>query len=102
MLRMFSLPNVEIDSGGVAKALSSTSVIAASISLQADFNNVGRVSVGGPDVGVDEGIQLAPGDSCVIEFPASARFSDEFDLSTIYINSASAGDLVRVVYIKRA
>lgn len=101
MLQLFSLPTVNVASGGVAYPLTATQVFAASISLQADFNNVGRISVGGEDVTTTTGIQLAPGDSCVIEYPSSAKFTDEFDLSKIYITSASANDKVRVIYMKR-
>lgn len=100
-LRLFSLPNIVVATGGTTYPLSTTRLFSASVTLQADFNNVGRISVGGPEISPGQGIQISPGDSAVIEYPASAGFADEFDLSKIYITSATANDTVRITYIKR-
>jgi len=37
----------------------------------------------------------------VIEFTMSANFTDDFDLSDIYVTSATSGDSVRVTTITR-
>jgi len=101
-LRLYNLDPVVIDSGNVAKALTSEPILAASITLQMDYNNVGRMAVGGVGVTVSNGIQCAPGESVVIEFTKVAGFTDEFELNNIYVVSATAGDSCRVVYIKRS
>jgi len=100
-LEIYTIDPIVVSMGSVAYPLTLTPLYAASITIQADYNNVGRISVGNSDVTPNNGIQIAPGEAAVIEYPANAKFTDEFDLSLIYITSASSGDTVRVSYIKR-
>lgn len=101
MLKLYTVPVITIGVGSQAYPLASEYLPAASITVQAEYNNVGRISIGDSTVTPSTGIQVAPGESAVIEFPASAKFTDEFNLETIFVTSASSGDKVRVVYIKR-
>jgi hypothetical protein len=98
-LRIYNLDPVTIVSGGTAYPVAATATPVASVTLQADYNNVGRISIGGPDVSNTNGIQIAPGEAAVIEYPHDTT---EFILNEIYVTSASAGDIVRVTYMKRA
>lgn len=101
-LKIYTVDPVTIASGGVAYQIYPTQLFAASITIQAGYDNVGRISVGDDSVTPSNGIQVAPGESAVIEYSVgSARHTEEFDLSKIYVTSASAGDIVRVSYIKR-
>ncbi len=100
-LRIYSLTPIVITIGSTAYPISATSIIASSITIQADYNNVGRISVGGSDLTINNGIQIEKGESAVVEYPTSGNYTDEFDLSLVYITSASAGDTARITYIKR-
>jgi hypothetical protein len=101
-LKIFTLPTVTVATGSQAYAITADEGLsAASITLQADYDNVGRVSVGSADITPSTGVQIAPGETAVIEYPASAKFTDEFLLYLIYVTSASSGDKVRPSYIKR-
>ncbi len=97
-----SLTPVVVVMGSTIYPLSATPLIASSITIQADYNNVGRISVGGSTLTVNNGIQVEKGESAVIEYPNSGNYTDEFDLSAIYITSASAGDSARITYIRRS
>lgn len=101
-LKIYTLPNVEIASGSVAYPITADQgIFAGSITLQADYNNVGKISVGSADITPGTGIQIAPGETAVIEPPANAKATDEFAVYLIYVTSASSGDIVRPSYIKR-
>jgi hypothetical protein len=102
-LKIYTLPIITIASGGTAVPLSATSLLAASITIQADRNNVGRISIGDSTVTTSTGIgELGPGDPAVIEYSGNSRDSAEFDIKDIYVVSGSAGDIVRVSIMKRA
>ena len=100
-LKIISLDPVTVAAGNTIYPIAATPKYAASISLQADYNNSGRISIGGPEVTPDNGIQLAPGEAAVIEFPSSAKFTDEFDVSQIYVTAATSPQVVRVAIIKK-
>jgi hypothetical protein len=100
-LQLSNIGPIEVVVGGERYPLSDAVLYAASITVQADYDNVGRIAIGGPDVTGDNGIEIAPGESAVIEFPASTSIREEFDVSTIYLTSATSGDTARAVIIKR-
>lgn len=78
-------------------------ITSTSITIMADKNNVGIVTVGGDDIDPDNAIQIEPKEIGVIEHTAPGSFGDDtlFRLSQIYAMSSNAGDKIRVVYMKR-
>jgi hypothetical protein len=101
-LQIFTLPNVTIAIGSQAYPITADAGLAAgSVTLQADYDNVGKISVGSADITTGTGVQLSPGETAVIEPPANSKATDEFLLFLIYVTSASSGDVVRPSYIKR-
>lgn len=100
-LKIFSLDPVTVTVANDRYAISNSRIYAASITLQADYNNVGRIAVGGDTVTASNGTLIGQGESAVIEFPANTSNKDEFDLSLIYVTSSNSGDIVRISYIKR-
>jgi hypothetical protein len=102
-IKIFTLDEITIADSNIAQRLSASTIYVASVTIQADYNNGGRISVGGENVDNTNGIQIEKGESAVIEFPANhAGFTDEFDLKEIWVVSTSTNDKVRVSYIKRA
>ena len=101
-LKLFNLDPVTVVSAGVAYPITASPQYVASVSLQANYNNGGRVSVGGENVTNDNGILLDKGESAVIERPANTRDDIEIEAGSIYVTSTSSGDIVRVSILRRA
>jgi len=101
MIKINTLTSVTCTEANTAYPLSESRRAAASITIQADYNNAGTVCIGDSTVIPDTGLQIKPGESAVIEFTMSANFTDDFDLSDIYVTSATSGDSVRVTTITR-
>lgn len=84
-----------------AVPLSSTRIYASSLFLMAKkaaSDNTGNVFIGasGLDQGVDEGIELRPGDY----WEPYIKDSEKIDLSTVYIDADTAADGVVGFYTK--
>lgn len=94
-LKVFS--EVTVSSGNTAVPLSATSYLVYGVSVQALEANTGLTYIGDSDVTADNGHGFGPGDQAEVVPPASPRGMEQVDLATIYINSATAGNKVRVM-----
>jgi len=100
-IQLVTLSPVTITSGGTARPLSATSILVTSITIQASFTNVGKLSLGDSTVTTSNGIEIPPGDTCTIDAPMGMRGPEELDISTIYVVSATTNDSCKVLSFKR-
>jgi hypothetical protein len=91
---------VTIASGGTALPLASSSIPVASIVIQAEYTNVGRISIGNSSVSSNTGIEIGPGDTFTLSVETLHKVG-EFDLKDIYVVSGTAGDKVRILAFRR-
>lgn len=91
---------VTIDSGGVAKQLASSPIAVTSVIIQAEYNNVGRISIGDSTVTTSTGIEIGPGDTFSLTVE-SIKDIGELLLNDIYVISNTAGDAVRLMIYRR-
>ncbi len=95
------LTPVVVSSAGTAVQISATSLLVGAVMIQADPSNSGNIFVGDSSVASTNGIVVAPGSALPFD-PQVLRANDEFfDLSQIYIDAATNGDFVRVIYYAR-
>lgn len=92
---------VTVTSANQAYPLSETPKLAVSISIQANYNNIGRIAIGDSTVTPTTGHLLDKGEAAVIELPPDTRMAADFAVDKFYITSASSGDSVRVTVLKR-
>lgn len=93
-------PVVTISSGGTSKPLSTTSIPVTSVIIQAEYTNVGRISIGDAAVTSNTGMEIGPGDTFTISMESIYK-TGEFDLADIYVVSSTSGDSVRVMTFRR-
>ena len=91
---------VTVVSGGTAVPLSATSLPVSSIIIQAEYTNIGRVSIGDSAVTTSTGIEIGPGDTFTLNIESLAKVG-EFDLADVYVVSNTAGDKVRLLILRR-
>lgn len=91
---------VTITSGGTARPLSSFPLPCTSVIVQAEYTNIGRISIAGAEVTTSNGIEIGPGDTFSLNIESISRIG-EFDLADIYVVSATTGDKVRVLAFRR-
>jgi hypothetical protein len=101
-IQVFNLAtSVTMTSSNTPYPLSSTQLMVSSVTIQADFNNTGRVAFGGSNVTPSNGAEIPPGDSASVGDEYRAGHTDEIDLNKLYVTSSVAGSVVRVVYTKK-
>lgn len=93
-------PLVQIATGSVAVPLKLTSLPATSIIIQAEYTNIGRISIGDSAVTTSTGIEIGPGDTFTLSIESVSKVG-EFDLADVYVVSNTAGDSVRVLVLRR-
>lgn len=91
---------ITIDIGGVAKQLASAPIAVTSVIIQAEYTNVGRISIGSANVTSSTGIEIGPGDTFSLTVE-SIKDIGELLLNDIYVVSNTAGDKVRVMIYRR-
>lgn len=102
-LEIETLSNVTVVSGGIAVSVGTSTgkkFSVSSIMIQADRNNTGPITVGGPTVTATTGLELTPGGNVTITGDNN-HVSEEIFLTDIYINSASTGNFARVSILRR-
>lgn len=101
-VKTFSLGNIDIPTAGTRVQISSTDTPVTSVVFQAHESNAGKIYVGDDAVAVGRGISLSAGESIAISADFSGRpGGDEMILSDWYVDAATNGDDVRVLYTKR-
>lgn len=85
---------------GVATQLSSSLIRTSSLIMEADENNTGKIYFGDSSVNTSRGISLSPGQSLSLGFDNVYGGNNKIDLSSIYFDTATTGNKVRVAYIR--
>lgn len=85
---------------GVATKLSSLQLFASSVVIYADTLNTGNVYLGGSNVTTANGIPIAKNMSQNISYELVYGTNGKVDLSTIYMDTDTSGNLVRIIYIQ--
>jgi hypothetical protein len=83
-----------------ATKISSTQLFAASVVIYADNLNTGNVYLGGSNVTVSNGIPLSKNQSQNISYELVFGTNGKIDLSTIYMDTDTTGNLVRITYVQ--
>ncbi len=93
---------VSVATAGTRVQVSATSALAISVYVEALKTNAGVVYVGGSDVSATKYIAaLSPGAGFGISTDARGRIGGEFQLSTLWVDSATSADKVQVTYLAR-
>lgn len=100
-IKVATLPVITVSSANTAVALHSTTLYATSITIQAEYTNVGNVAIGDSNVTALNGLELPPGDAAEITADNTKVGSEEFDVSQIFVNSSTSGNKVRIAVFKR-
>lgn len=79
----------------------STPYFVTSVSLQAEFTNVGNIFIGDSSVTSSNGIIVPPGDVGQVSIDSRSNQVEEFDLRDIWINSATSSNAARVIAMRR-
>lgn len=91
---------VTITTAGTELPLSSTKVLAKKVWIKALAANTGLVGVGGSDVASSNWYELAGGASIELDAGDMRGNQTSLDLSTIYVDTATGGNIVSVLYIE--
>lgn len=100
-LKLLSLADLDIPTAGTAVALSATATPITSVTVQAHPSNTGNVFVADSNVSSSRGVALSPGQSIALVADMSGRDGEELVLSDIFVDTATNGNDVKIVYMKR-
>lgn len=89
-----------VTTAGTQVPLSSTTILARNICIQALASNTGSIYIGESDVSSsDFGVEITAGNSFSIELPSMGEAgSDDIDLKDIWIDAETNGEGVSVTY----
>lgn len=91
------LTSVTIAIAGTRQQITSTDMAVYSVVIQADLLNTGNVYIGDSIVSSSNGIELAAGDSYIVE--AQDLGDQEINLSDFYVDTDTNGNVVRIQYL---
>lgn len=102
-LKLYALADVTVTTAGTRVQLSSTSIIASSVTIQAHpANSTALIYVGDITVAAARGNSLSAASAAAVICDHSGRpGSEELNLSDIYIDSDTNGSKVKVTYLAR-
>lgn len=93
-------PAVTITTAGVPKIVSTTRLYVSSVIFQADSTNTGKVYFGSSGVNSSTGIALSAGEQLEVSFDNQYGNNNLIDLSTLYFDTDTNGNVVRVAIFK--
>ena len=98
--KLFTLAPVTIASGGTAQAITSSTIYAAAVIIEADSLNTGVGYVGDSSLTTTNGSgQLGVKDVYRLE-ATGGSITQDLVLADIFVTSTQAGDVFRISYIK--
>lgn len=101
-VQLNSLARVTISTAGVPVQVSSTLIIdVVSVRVTADASNTGSVYIGGSTVTSTSGEELGPNEGLEVSGDDYRSAAMTIDLTSIYVDTATNGNKVRVQYLKR-
>ena len=83
---------------GVATPTSSTNILCAAVTFQADYLNTGKIYLGASNVDVNNGQGLSAGEVQEVSVDAIHGDSININLKDIYWDTDTTGNKVRVTY----
>ena len=93
---------VAVAAAGTAVQVSSSEIRTQSVIIQAPVDNTGDIFVGDSSVDSANGIIIRPGNSLDFTGDNMGQGGDfEINLSDLYVDAATNGDEVRVMYVER-
>jgi len=100
----FSLPKYKsieklVTTAGTRVALASAKTMTTHAIIKARANNSGVVYVGGADVAAANGYHLAANAEVKLSDLVGSGTNESFNLADVYIDAATNGDGVRVIYV---
>lgn len=84
---------------GVATQIVSTKTFASSVICYADSLNTGNIYMGGASVTTSNGIPISKNQSENISYDLVYGANQKIDLSSIYFDTDTTGNKVRVLYV---
>lgn len=93
-----SLTPITLTSGSATR-LASDHLYASSVIVYADDLNTGNVYIGGDNVTTSNGIPLSKGKMFDISHDVVYGTNGKIDLSTLYLDTDTTNNLVRVIYV---
>ena len=99
-MKLTTLGRITVTTAGTRVPLTAdTTLIAYKVIIKGKATNAGLVFVGDVTVTATNGYPLAATAELVIEPPTSPRNLENIMLSDIYVDSATNGDSVQVLYV---
>ena len=96
-LKLKTIAAVTVATSGTPVALCASTQWVYSATIQSLSSNTGTQYIGDSTVTSSNGLQFGAGDIIEVDAPASARSTDQFDLSKVYVDSSTNGAAFRVV-----
>lgn len=101
-LKLTTLAAKTVAAAGTAEAITATSIITPSVTIQAKAGNTNNIYVGDSTVDSTNGLILTPGDVFTLEGEdRGGKGRDEFMLTDIFIDADTNGEGVDIAYIAR-
>lgn len=88
-----------VTTAGTRVALSSSKLLSSHVVIKARSNNSGIVYVGGSDVAAANGYHLAANAEVSLKDLMQQGSNERLNLADVYIDAATNGDGVRVLYV---
>ncbi len=88
-----------VTTAGTRVALASSKTMTTHVIIKARSNNAGLVYVGGSDVAAANGFHLAANQEVKLSDLVQASANESFNLADVYIDAATNGDGVRILYV---
>lgn len=102
MVKSITIPEITVSTAGTRVQVSATDTPITSIIIQASSGNSGVIYAGDSNVSATAGIVLSAGQGWAVTADASGRFGhEEMVLSDYWVDAATNGDKVKVIYMKR-
>lgn len=97
-----TLAVVTVTTAGTRVQLTASALHATAVVVSGDSLNTGKVYIGDVTVDNTNGHELAPGQSITIEPPSERGWIPDLLLNTLYADTATNGNKVRVQYIGKS
>lgn len=96
-----SLNSVTISTAGTAQRITSDNLTGVAVIIQADSANTGVIYVGDANVDSTNGIRVVAGNTYTISAGDLRGTTEEIRLNAIWVDTATAGNVAYIQYLKR-
>jgi hypothetical protein len=95
-VQLKTLTEVTVAQPGQKQAIYSQKLMVYSVSVQSLSTNTGSQYIGDSSLTSDNGQVFGPSDVAELDGPPSAKGQEQFDVSSIFVDSSTAGAKFRV------